>query len=76
MKPLPSSSFLHLKSDIREYSSLLTELSKKVRDLKKEKKIQGYSIDQNGKFFVKKNGQDSSYEFFSCEDIQKLVRES
>ena len=53
-----------------------TEMSKQVRQLKKERKIQSYSIDQNGKFFIKKNGNDSSFEFISFEDIQKLVRES
>ena len=51
-------------------------MSKQVRQLKKERKIQSYSIDQNGKFFVKKNGYDSSFEFISFEDIQKLVKES
>ena len=53
-----------------------TEMSKQVRQLKKERKIQNYSIDQNGKFFIKKNGDDNSFEFISFEDIQKLVRES
>ena len=53
-----------------------TEMSKQVRQLKKERKIQNYSIDQNGKFFIKKNGDDSSFEFISFEDIKKLVKES
>ena len=55
---------------------LSIEMSKQVRQLKKERKIQNYSIDQNGKFFIKKNGQDSSFEFISFEDIQKLVGET
>ena len=53
-----------------------TEISKQVRQLKKERKIQSYSIDQNGKFFIKKNGQDSCFKFISFEDIQKLVGET
>ena len=42
-----------------------TEMSKQVRQTKKDKKIQSYSVDQNGNFFVKKNGHDQSYKFVS-----------
>jgi len=41
---------------------------------KKDKKFQNYAIDQNGKFFVKKNGYDDRYyPVSSIEDIEKLI---
>ena len=51
-----------------------TEVSKKIRQMKKDKKFQNYAIDQNGKFFVKKNGYDDRYyPVSSIEDIEKLI---
>ena len=46
-----------------------TEMSKQVRQLKKERKIQNYSIDQNGKFFIKKNGNERKHKGNETETI-------
>ena len=53
-----------------------TEMSKMVRQAKKERQIQKYSVDQNGKIFVIKTG-GSNYEEVKCaEDIEKLCETS
>ena len=51
-----------------------TEVSKEIRQMKKDKKFQNYAIVQNGKFFVEKNGYDDRYyPVSSIEDIEKLI---
>ena len=51
-----------------------TEISKQIRQLKKETKIQNYSTDQNGKFFIRKNGDDKKFHLVSSiADIEKLI---
>ena len=51
-----------------------TDMSKKVRQMKKDKQFENYAIDQNGKFFIKKNGNDNRYHFVSSiEHIQELI---
>ena len=49
-----------------------TELSKKVREAKKDKYITKYSVDQNGKIFVVKTGENSFTEVKSAADIDIL----
>ena len=52
-----------------------TELSKQVRQARKDTKIQNYSIDQNGKFFIKKSGDDNKWHpIFSLDDLEKLSK--
>ena len=50
-----------------------TELSKQVRMAKKDRKIAKYSIDQNGKIWIKKIGNDNDFYTVSCmEDLENL----
>ena len=49
-----------------------TEMSKMVRQAKKDNLIQKYSVDQNGKIYVIKNGDKSYKEVKSINDIEKL----
>ena len=50
------------------------ELSKQVRQAKKDNLIQKYSIDQNGKIFVKKLGNDNVFHLVSSkEDLENLT---
>ena len=49
-----------------------TELSKMVRQAKKDKYITKYSVDQNGKIFVVKTGENSFTEVKSASDIDIL----
>ena len=50
------------------------ELSKLVRQAKKDNLIQKYSIDQNGKIFVKKLGNDNDFHLVSSkEDLDKFT---
>ena len=52
-----------------------TEMSKQVRQLRKDSKIQNYSIDQNGKFHIRKVGDDSKfYKVSSMKDIENLLK--
>ena len=51
-----------------------TELSKQVRMAKKDRKIAKYSIDQNGKIWVKKTGTEKDFFTVSCiEDLENLT---
>ena len=51
-----------------------TELSKQVRQARKDRQIMNYSVDQNGKFFVKKSVENNAWkQVFSIEDIQKIT---
>ena len=51
-----------------------TELSKQVRMAKKDRKIAKYSIDQNGKVWIKKIGNDKDFYTVSCiEDLENLM---
>ena len=50
-----------------------TELSKQVRQSKKEKKIAKCSIDQNGKIYIKQVGGDNRYHLVkSIDDLNSL----
>jgi hypothetical protein len=52
-----------------------TEISKQVRKAKVDQKLQKYSIDQNGKIFVKKLGEDKDwYQIFCLDDIEKYAK--
>ena len=52
-----------------------TELSKQVRQAKKDKLIGKYSIDQNGKIFVKPVGSNTNFKLVSCvDDLDKLKK--
>ena len=54
-----------------------TELSKQVRQAKKDKLIGKYSIDQNGKIFVKPLGSNTNFKLVSCaDDLNKLKKTS
>ena len=54
-----------------------TELSKQVRQAKKDRLIAKYSVDQNGKFFVKMLGDDTRFHpVISVEDLEKLKKKS
>ena len=51
-----------------------TELSKQVRMAKKDRKIAKYSIDQNGKVWIKKIGNDKDFYTVTCmEDLENLM---
>ena len=51
-----------------------TELSKQVRMAKKDRKIAKYSIDQNGKIWIKKIGSDNDfYTVSSMEDLENFI---
>ena len=49
-----------------------TEMSKMVRQAKKDNLIQKYSVDQNGKIYVIHNGDNRYKEVKSIADIEKL----
>ena len=49
-----------------------TEMSKMVRQLKKDNLIQKYSVDQNGKIYVIKNGEKGYKEVKSVAEINQL----
>ena len=49
-----------------------TEMSKMERQAKKDNLIQKYSVDQNGKIYIIKNGDNSYEEVKSIADIEKL----
>ena len=52
-----------------------TEISKQIRQMKKDNKFQNYSTDQNGKFYIKKNGDDNKYHLVSSVDnIENLIK--
>ena len=52
-----------------------TEISKQVRKAKIDQQIQKYSVDQNGKIFVKKIGEDKDWHpIVSLEEIEKLAK--
>ena len=53
-----------------------TELSKQVRLAKKDRKIAKYSIDQNGKIWVKKSGGDNFRTVSTFEDLENLTKPS
>ena len=54
-----------------------TELSKQVRKAKKDKEIAKYSIDQNGKIYIKQIGGDNRYlTVSSIEDLNRLTKSS
>ena len=54
-----------------------TELSKQVRQAKKDKKIAKYSIDQNGKIYIKQIGGDNRYHpVKSIDDLNSLKKSS
>jgi hypothetical protein len=54
-----------------------SEISKQVRQAKKAKLIAKYSVDQNGKFFVKQLGDDTKfYPVLSIEDLEKFTKKS
>ena len=51
-----------------------TEMSKQVRQLRKDSKIKNYSIDQNGKFCIRKIGDDTKFhEVSSIAAIENLI---
>ena len=55
------------------------ELSKQVRQAKKDKEISKYSIDQNGKIWVKQVGSKGKNDFklVTClEDLDKFKKSS
>jgi hypothetical protein len=53
------------------------DISKQVRQAKKDKDIQKYSVDQNGKICVVKAGDDSAWkEVKSVKDIEDLKNRS
>ena len=52
-----------------------TEISKQVRKAKIDQQIQKYSVDQNGKIFVKKIGEDKVWHpIVSLEEIEKFAK--
>ena len=52
-----------------------TDISKQVRKAKVDQKIQKYSVDQNGRIFVKKVGEDKDWHPIVClEDIEKYAK--
>ena len=52
-----------------------TEISKIVRQAKKDRHIAKYSVDQNGKIFVKKIGDDNKfYPVLCADDVEKLSK--
>ena len=53
-----------------------TQISKQVRNAKKGKLIDRYSIDQNGRIFVKKLGDNSFNEVFSVDDVENYVKKT
>ena len=54
-----------------------TEMSKQVRQMRKDSKIQNYSIDQNGKFFIRKIGDDNKFhEVSSIDAIENLIKKT
>ena len=58
-------------------TSRRTEVSKQLRKVKKDGLIDKYSIDQNGRFFIKKNGDDPKFhEVVSVKDIEKFTKKS
>ena len=57
-------------------TSRRTELSKAVRQARKDQLIQKYSIDQNGRFWIKKVGGEDRrfYEVCSIDDLEKYSK--
>ena len=54
-----------------------TELSKQVRQAKKDKEIAKYSIDQNGKIYIKQIGGDNRYHLVTTvDDLNRLKKSS
>ena len=54
-----------------------TEMCKQVRQMRKDSKIQNYSIDQNGKFFIRKIGDDNKFHGVSSIDaIENLIKKT
>ena len=53
-----------------------TEISKQVRQMKKDRKIQNYSIDQNGKFHIKKLGVNKFHAVSSILEIETLIKDN
>lgn len=54
-----------------------TEISKQVRQAKKAKLIAKYSVDQNGRIYVKKLGEGTRFDpVLSVEDIEKITKKS
>ena len=54
-----------------------TELSKQVRQAKKDKEIAKYSIDQNGKIYIKQIGGDNRYRLVTTvDDLNRLKKSS
>ena len=54
-----------------------TEMSKQVRQLRKDRQIQNYSIDQNGKFYIRKVGDDTKfYKVSFMKDIENLIKKN
>ena len=52
-----------------------TELSKQVRQAKKDNRIKKYSVDQNGKFHIKKLGNDDRFHPVSSnKDLEELTK--
>ena len=53
-----------------------TQISRKLRNAKKDQHIDRYSIDQNGRFFVKKGDDSRFHEVFSVDDIENIVKKT
>ena len=58
-------------------TSKRTELSKQVRQAKKDNFIEKYAIDQNGRIFVKKIGDDLRFhQVHSVNDIEQYKKKT
>ena len=53
-----------------------TELTKQVRQAKKDREIAKYSVDQNGKIFVKKIDGNRFLPVVCVEDLEKLKKKA
>ena len=53
-----------------------TEISKEVRQAKKDNLIQKYSIDANGKIYIKQLGKENFKQVASVDNLQKLINDN